>query len=286
MSLASRPPHYSFSGLKTWNTCGEQYRLEKIAKVPRKPAVWLLGGSAFHYAIERYEIERFGGNELSRDDLHDLFLADLRTRTEDTLLQEPDERQWRVAGFSKAKPDGENVRWWQDAGCAMIDDYLAYRERETGWKIWEMPDGSPAVEIDITARLSEEILIKGFIDSVRDYGDYGLGVVDLKTGSRKQDSTMQLGLYKVVMWETLGVEVPMGDYYSARKGACEQGLASLQVWTSEKFLRQFQSMDRAIKNGVFNAKPSSLCTKCEVREYCAIFGGDKADEFRNVGFPE
>ena len=42
----------SWSQLNNYLTCGEQYRLERIEEVPQPPAIWFIGGTAFHTATE------------------------------------------------------------------------------------------------------------------------------------------------------------------------------------------------------------------------------------------
>lgn len=50
----SEPPHRSLSQLTDYAECGEAYRLQRIARAPRRPGWWFPGGSAVHATVERF----------------------------------------------------------------------------------------------------------------------------------------------------------------------------------------------------------------------------------------
>lgn len=43
---------FSFSGLDTWTTCQEKFRITRELKVESDPAVWLAAGSGFHHGCD------------------------------------------------------------------------------------------------------------------------------------------------------------------------------------------------------------------------------------------
>lgn len=51
------PEHISYSALTTYIDCGYQYYLGRLLEIPELPAVWSVGGSAFHLATERWDRE-------------------------------------------------------------------------------------------------------------------------------------------------------------------------------------------------------------------------------------
>src|SRR5438874_2553091 len=56
-----RPPeHMSHSQATSFLSCGEQYRLEKVVRVPQVPGWALVGGSALHLATEYYDFAEAG----------------------------------------------------------------------------------------------------------------------------------------------------------------------------------------------------------------------------------
>jgi hypothetical protein len=55
----SKPQHYSHSQVSSWLRCGKAYELERIVRVPRAPAVYLVTGNALHSAIERLSLAAY-----------------------------------------------------------------------------------------------------------------------------------------------------------------------------------------------------------------------------------
>jgi len=51
------PGHISYSAFTTYLTCGYQYYLGRLLETPEKPSVWSVGGTAFHRAAERWDLE-------------------------------------------------------------------------------------------------------------------------------------------------------------------------------------------------------------------------------------
>lgn len=55
VSIGGAPAHRSFSSFKTWLSCGKQWQLSRLVRVPEVPAHYLTGGSAVHVATEKYD---------------------------------------------------------------------------------------------------------------------------------------------------------------------------------------------------------------------------------------
>lgn len=53
------PVSRSYSQFTTWLSCGKQFQLARVVKVPETPAWYLVGGSAVHSATEVFDRERF-----------------------------------------------------------------------------------------------------------------------------------------------------------------------------------------------------------------------------------
>jgi ATP-dependent helicase/DNAse subunit B len=49
------PEHVSYSALTTYIDCGYLYYLGRLLEIPEQPAVWSVGGSAFHKATEEWD---------------------------------------------------------------------------------------------------------------------------------------------------------------------------------------------------------------------------------------
>ena len=50
------PKRRSVSQFSTYMSCGEQYRLSRVAQAPQRPAAWFAMGSAVHEVIEQWEL--------------------------------------------------------------------------------------------------------------------------------------------------------------------------------------------------------------------------------------
>lgn len=50
-----QPDYVSYSAFSDWLSCGWQYFLGRVKKVPRRPGWWFPGGTAVHAATEAYD---------------------------------------------------------------------------------------------------------------------------------------------------------------------------------------------------------------------------------------
>jgi putative RecB family exonuclease len=53
------PEHISYSAFTTYVSCGYQYYLGRLLNKQEEPSVWSVGGTAFHLAAERFDLEEF-----------------------------------------------------------------------------------------------------------------------------------------------------------------------------------------------------------------------------------
>lgn len=56
------PEHLSPSQINSLMTCGHQYWLERVARVPARPMIASVGGSTFHTITERKDLEWYERN--------------------------------------------------------------------------------------------------------------------------------------------------------------------------------------------------------------------------------
>lgn len=271
--------HRSHSQLNNYLHCGHQYYLTRVRRYKEQPSVWLAGGKAFHTATEflDHSIFEFGIPEdvsvieLFEDKFTDAFEGELDIIRADF----PDESTWRRAGrVTKDKPNKEDVLWWQSAGRKMIADYIAWwiENRET-WEIATMPDGTPAIEIEVTQPLGG-VPLRGYIDRLlRSKVDRRLVVTDLKSGSRTPASPMQLATYSVQAEPLMGGEqILWGAWYDARKGFLGEPI-NLSKWTEGLLGKVYGDLDRAIGSGVFLPNIDDHCKGCGVAKFCVYNGG-------------
>jgi putative RecB family exonuclease len=255
--LQTSTGHVSWSQLSSWLKCGQQFKLERIDRVPQTPSVWLVGGSAVHQWTEAYD---------KAEDVptwYDLFDSLVAKQHEESGV---DPRLWRVAGrATKEKPAGEDLAWWREAGLMMCADYVAWKnDYAKDWHFYE-----PGIEVDVSAAFAGGILVKAHLDRLLVMPTGELIVVDIKTGTRVPDF-QQVGLYATCVERTLGVRPSFGSYYLTRKGRLESPV-NLDWLNGDYWDEVFAKFQIALDNEVFLPNPSPLCRTCSVNQHCSYF---------------
>lgn len=181
---------------------------------------------------------------------------------------------------SKAYPNGEDEQWWLDHGPGMVENYLKWRDA-SGWRIWEAPNGEPAIELALLAGVGIDLPIKMFIDRIFVASKSGeatsnqLVIVDLKSGARSPISDLQLGVYRVGVLEVFGIRIDWGAYFDARKGEMSPPV-NLKRYTPALIGHWFRQQWDAHKAKIFIPNLSNWCRSCSVRDYCTAYGGSNA----------
>lgn len=117
--LSELPPDTrSYSQLSQYTKCAEEYRLKRIERRAEAPAVWFPAGTAFHEITELFD--RWALNDgltaAAAKDWGSRFSETFEAHLDELREQAPDESKWRVAGVSKALPNGEDIAWWAERG--------------------------------------------------------------------------------------------------------------------------------------------------------------------------
>ena len=264
--------HRSVSQITSYNQCSMQYALQRVLKVPERPAWWNVGGSAVHRVIETYETERAQGEVLTPMHLSLLFVEEFRLGISLAEEIEPDKSKWRAARSGK-----ENGQWWLTSGPYQCRRY-AEREAEREFEVWRLEDGTPALELEYSLDV-EGVEVKGFIDAIFRYPNGDPLIRDVKSGGRKPDDTFQLGVYGHAANRCFGIPVRFAEFYMTRDGISGRPGGSLghvdvmadHPW--ESVVYQTLTMDRGERAGLYPAKPSSLCSSCGVLSACPVKGG-------------
>lgn len=271
------PVHLSYSGMNTMQDCPKRYELSYIAQAPRKGAVWFLGGKAVHRATEEWDLARIEGRQINLPAVwKDVFMEELASSKEG----DPDFTNWRKAGTRKDNPVGEDIaHWFSDLGPQLVKAYVNWRNRSS-WDIWRTPDGKPAIELDVGGTWPNAAMpFKGFIDRVFQSPQTGqLLLVDLKTGTRKPETALQLGVYSAAVETRWGVPIHLGAAFMNRRGDLSEAW-NLDLYTPEYVGRMFDQTDRAIKAGYFVAVPGRHCGMCDVSAACHANGGPLAQGY-------
>lgn len=269
--MKDRPAYRSYSQLDTWMTCGEQFRLQRRVGIQEKPSVWLPGGTAFHNTTEYIDHDNLLDGSIEQTWLREWnrALDDQLSRLDGAKVQadwlEP--ANWRAANKGK-----ETLEWWRKAGLGFCEEYAKWRDQSDLQIFW---DGDTAlIEAELMPILND-VPVKMFADRIMVDKHGQLLVVDLKTGSKAIESSLQLGVYKVGVEKLLGVTIEWGAYYMARKGALDNPLP-LGHWTEDRIGSMFAAFDRQERAGEYLPNIGSHCKyMCSFREHCVYMGGTK-----------
>jgi hypothetical protein len=128
------------------------------------------------------------------------------------------------------------------------------------------------VEVAMMPNLND-VMVKMYADRVfvDKYGQPLL--VDLKTGSSDQPSSLQLGVYKVGLEKMTGLVAEWGAFYNARKGELYPPVR-LDHWTEERIAALFLTFDQQERAGQYLPNIGQHCKyMCSVKQWCVYQGG-------------
>lgn len=238
------------------------------------PATWLISGTAFHVAAEAWERS---GRELTISEVQQAYRAAFDAEVARAEARGFPISQWLSGGRAGVHADLGKRR---ADGAEWIADYIGYA-LASPWKIWELPDGDPAVEVPFTLRVpigdtitgvvGSTVEVIGFIDQILTLdGIVPLRVRDLKTSTKEPLGNRQLGIYGVAIEETFGYRIAEGDYFMARKGKASMPIP-LANYTRQTLDTEFAGLEVAVNAGIFLASPGDNCRPCDVKHACPVF---------------
>lgn len=172
----------------------------------------------------------------------------------------------RVAGVaSKARPNKEDVAFWNDSGPRWVQSYIEWRKANPTWKIWTTPQGAPAIELAMLPEIAG-VPVKMILDRVFEVNGE-LVIADLKTSRVTPSNTLQLGFYKVGLKKTFGIDVKWGTYWMARQSGISP-LVDLSMYTEGKIEYLVSGFDKARKAGIFLPNSNNCQYKCGLTAHC------------------
>lgn len=274
-------PHRSVSQLTTYTSCNEQYRLQRVAKAPQRPAAWFIHGSAFHYAVEEYELS---SRALSVDECRELFFTHYDKAIAEALETHPDYSDWMTGGNKKGETDISDRRV---KGADQVGIYISYAEAHADeWRIFPIGPRGMGVELEFNIEFGG-VMVKGFIDQVRQYRDGRIVPVDLKSGTKEPASGFQLAVYAHAINEYLGVLPEAGCFFmpkQRRDGTLVGDVwKPLTQWSRDMLDGMFKQFDTSERAGIYLPNPGDGCRTCGVAEFCRVNGNpDSVARFATI----
>lgn len=275
----------SASQLTSFSSCGEAYRLERIARAPRRPAAWFFHGTAVHAAIEQYEESR---REATLDELEDTFIITYREEANKAIEEQGGSLDAFMTGGRK-KPetdlsDREELGWYQ------VQDYVRLAELEQdAWAVI-------ATEIEFEVEIGG-IAVTGFIDQVvQNVHTWAVFSRDIKTGQNMPPTPVQLAIYSLALqdmaakdaegklpWTAEMVLPAYAEWLKGGRPASASGKTKakpteiipvdLTSWGHDRVAAWLQEMDRAEKAEIYLPNPGDSCHRiCPVSQFCSVMG--------------
>lgn len=284
LTAGARIGRRSISQVASFAECGMRYRLERVDKVPQRPAWWSLGGTVAHEVVNSYERHRLRGEAsgVSGDRAAALFAAGMRLQIEkvrETTDLAPE--LWKAANGGK-----EDRAWWEDHGPEMIVNYIdgqADRKAEI-----LMVDGGVAVlELEHTFTING-VETRQYVDLalLHDTGD--VTIRDLKFGRAPGAGKLQLPAYVVGLVDldpSLAERTIWVDYWLGRAGAATRAVKVNVGEARQRLSYELATMDVMERAGLYLPNTAAYCGSCGVHDQCPAMGQPTAAPWVLPGMP-
>lgn len=256
----------SFSSLKQYLWCPEQWRRRRLLGHGEAPGWAQVAGKAVHELTDQWEHH----HRVAPEEIFDWERAwgetfqrlILETVKDSGVL--PD--GFRVSGaVTKKYPDREDKTFWDAEGPRMARSWATWREANPGYQLWKTPQGAWASELEMTVDFGGTPLL-AYVDRIMQLGD-DLMVIDLKSGRHGEENTLQLHLYAAVIELACGVRPKLGAYFNCRKGELVYP-ETLDAVTTDDMVRVVQEFLAIAGDNVFLPQVGRHCTYCAYNADC------------------
>jgi putative RecB family exonuclease len=256
------PSTLSPSRASDFMTCPLLYRFRVVDRLPEAPSLAASRGTLVHAVLER---------------LFDL-PAPARTLAEARALVEP---EWRKL---LADEPELGVLVEGEVGSAPMLEGAA----ELLGRYFELEDPTrlePAErELLVEAPISDELVLRGYVDRLDVAPGGAMRVVDYKTGRAPRDgfeqkALFQMRFYALVLWRTHGTIPRLLQLMYLGSGEIlryEPDEADLLA-TERKVGALWQAIRSAAEAGDWRPRKSRLCDWCDHQAHCPEFGGTPPD---------
>jgi hypothetical protein len=281
---ATIPDHMSSSQLSALDTCAAQARISRYDGRPGIPLWGAVGGTAFHSAVEEIERGIFRGKETIAETASDPkelnrlweqhFQLAIAKTIQDSGVPMTD---WHASNRGK-----ENYPWWMVEGGEMLRGYVTARVlNDDGRRVLVLPDGRPAIELELNLSLYVDLPVKVILDIVWQLPNGDLEIWDHKTKSygMNDPDTIQLGTQAHALVELLNdIELESGQawgniwarYFDARKGIPTERFDARERHPIDELEMRYADADDRRRNRPAIPVRSNLCKACPVAYLCPV----------------
>jgi hypothetical protein len=253
------PKLRSYSAMSLYMECPRQYQLKYVHKLRDDPAVWNIGGTAFHQCVEWYLTGEYRPKahfyvQEAWDLTWTLAYDEVMARNPDA---NPDVTTWRAANGGR-----EGVAWWSKNGPLMVERFIE----------WKRTTGAALDVVDLGVEHRFEVELGGVptvaIPDCLVIDEHGqLNILDWKSGRRSPSGSLQLGVYRAAVLAGWGMDAVWGHYYLTRKAVLLP--YDLTRWTPEHIGELFADFDARERAGEYPPKPGDACRFCPAtRSHC------------------
>ena len=272
LELASLPPSFSHSQLRTYTECPLQYAFQRVYRIPvvETPGYFEFG-HVIHQAFEVYARMR-----------RDAVAAGLPAPGYETL-REAFEEAWQPRNFADEHAARHYAERAEPALKRFYDREVASLAQAVGFELGftlQIPAGPD----------QQPVLMYGVIDRIDRHPDGTIEITDYKTGRSKNqedvDRDDQLSAYALAMASGAVIDpetkLPLPPASKLTLYFTERDLAISTTRTPEQldeFRVQVIEKARRIRSGDFTATPDMWrCGRCEYRLICpSRYGSDRAN---------
>ena len=245
--------YLSHSAISAYSRCSEQFRLERIEKIPTTGSWAMFGGKVFHTASEYLDKAQ---------------VLTVQRAVEDAWAHE----EKHSASLDSLRPGGrgkvENGDWWRDFLPTALQRYADWVQGrlDAGWD-WLQVGGKPGIEFSVRGQIGG-VPALGYVDRAMVSPDGQVFLIDLKTG--KSRSQEQLDVYAHLMWQTYQIMPSFTQIFDGRKAEITE---TWPVRDESRLAGWWAPVADGISSELFAPSPSpQVCSWCDVKPYCRLNG--------------
>lgn len=261
------PEKFSFSQIKSYETCPYQYKLAHILKVPTKGSPYFSFGQTIHSTLQKFyeriqelnavkQVSLFGTTEIANT-----VSGGVKVPSVDDLLKIYDQ-VWIEDWYN----DQNQREEYYEKGKKILKEF--YTTHDGQWTIPVALEGWFKIKVG-------QYLVHGRIDRIDKLPDGTLEIIDYKTGKAKEKVTgedkdqlliYQMATEQLSQYRHMGVTQKLTFYYindniKVSFLGSQEELVELQ----EKLIGVIEK----IHAGNFEASPSSfICGTCDFKDIC------------------